>query len=256
MNGTKLKTEQRDHILWVRIDRPDTLNAIDFDVMEEFENILDLVEPDENIRVFILSGNGNEHFTSGGDLYKFAKLTNENDGRLMARRVSQILERIEALECWTIACINGSAYGGGCEFSLAFDLRIASKKAQLGFTQGRFYLPPGWGGMTRLVELVGRSTALEWLGKQEIIDAETAKQQGLINHVVSSDDLESFTMEWAQKLSSNDRKFITALKLLARHAHIDEREISFSHELEVFGQFWETDEHFKRLQQFLDRKDP
>ncbi len=125
MNTNTLKTELHDHIFWARIDRPETLNAIDFDTMEEIEQILDSLENNSDIRVFILSGNGNEHFTSGGDLQKFSKLTNEDDGRLMARRMSQILERVEALDCWTIACINGNAYGGGCEITLAFDFRVA-----------------------------------------------------------------------------------------------------------------------------------
>lgn len=255
MKNKTIKTEINEHIFWARIDRPETLNAIDFDTMEEIEELLDSLENNSDIRVFILSGNGNDHFTSGGDLQKFSKLTNENDGRLMARRMSQILERIEALECWTIACINGNAYGGGCEITLAFDFRIASNNARLGFTQGRFYLPPGWGGMTRLVEFVGRSTALEWFGSQAIINAETAQMHGLTNHIVSSGQLESFTVDFAQKLCSNDRSYIGSIKSLARHAHHDEREISFAHELEIFSQFWETQEHFDRLDTFLKRKE-
>ncbi len=108
--------------------------------------------------------------------------------------------------------------------------------------------------MTRLVELVGKSTALEWLGSQAIINSETAHLHGLINHIVSSGQLESFTVDFAKKLCSNDRNYIRSLKSLALHACQDEREISFAHELEVFSRFWDTQEHFDRLDKFLKRK--
>lgn len=254
MNKNILKVESFDDILWARINRPEALNAIDFEVMGQLEAVLDKLENESRYRVFILSGDGERYFASGGDLKKFAELKEKEQGRIMAHRMMQILERIETLDCWTIACINGDAYGGGCEISLAFDFRIASKSAKFGFTQGGFYLPPGWGGMTRLIELVGKSIALEWLAEQAVVSAAEALKWGMINKVVDDTDLPEATMEWARRLSQSDRKLTEALKETAKHAVIDDRESSLSRELDIFSEFWASKEHFRRVKSFLNKK--
>ncbi|HKJ30193.1 MAG TPA: enoyl-CoA hydratase/isomerase family protein [Balneolales bacterium] len=245
--------EIEEKILWAKIARPRALNAIDFEVMEQLESILDLLEKDEAIRVFILSGEGHKSFVSGGDLRKFSTLDTEEDGKKMAQRMTTILKRIEALNCITIACINGDAYGGGCETTLAFDFRIAAEHIRFGFTQARFYLPPGWGGLTRLVELVGRATALEWLASSAIINSRTALDKGLINKVVSTDALVDETKKWAEELSQNDRHFIRSLKENIRNMNSLSRDESLEVELSSFIKFWASEEHFNRIADFLNR---
>lgn len=254
MTTKSVTYEIKDRILWAKIARPRALNAIDFDVMENLEEILDILEKDEKIRIFILSGEGHKSFVSGGDLRKFSTLDNEEDGKAMAQRMTTILKRVENLNCLTIACINGDAYGGGCETTLAFDFRIAAEHVRLGFTQARFYLTPGWGGLTRLVELVGRSTALEWLTSSAVINSRAALDKGLINKVVSTDALYDETMRWAHELSQNDRQFIRSLKQNIRKISSVSREESLEAELSTFIKFWASDEHFKRIKKFLNKK--
>lgn len=135
-----------DHIVWAEINRPDAGNAINFEVMDALDELSQQIAEDESIRVFILSGVGHKFFASGGDIKEFSVLRTEADAAKMSKKMGRILERIETADCWTIACINGDAYGGGCETMLAFDFRVAVKHARFGFTQTRFYLPPGWGG--------------------------------------------------------------------------------------------------------------
>ncbi len=248
-----LNIEQESHTLWASINRPDSRNALNFAVMDALENILDQLESDDSIRVFVLSGTG-DHFISGGDLKEFHTIKTAEEAKPMAKRMLSLLKRIERLPCWTIACINGAAYGGGWETMLAFDFRIASNVAVFGFTQGKFYLPPGWGGLSRLVEKTGRSTALRWLAEAAVIDAETALSHRLINKVSKDELLMDETWQWAGQLSHNDRDFIKTLKEGALRFS-EARWKAIQEELDSFARFWEDERHHERVEKFLNRND-
>lgn len=249
-----VKVEQNNSIVWARINRPKAHNAINFAVMDELEQLLSDIEADENIRALILSGSGDKAFISGGDIREFHTLKTAEEAKPMARRMLDILDSIERLPCWTIACINAPAYGGGCETMLAFDFRIASSKASFGFTQSKFYLPPGWGGLTRLVECVGRSTALKWLAEAATVDAETALEHRLIDELHPSEKLIPATQEFAERITQNDRAFINNLKRGAQRPSKARRK-SIEAELEPFVEFWETKLHEQRVEKFLRRKE-
>ncbi len=239
------------HILWAEIDRPETGNAINFKVMDELENVCNIIEENEDIRVFVLSATGNKNFVSGGDLKEFSVLQTEAEAAKMSKKMGRILERIETADCWTLACVNGDAYGGGCEIILAFDFRIAAKHARFGFTQGKFYLSPGWGGLTRLVERVGRSTALLWLGSQELVDTESAIVSGLIDNVQTSDSLKTQVLHISKKLTTNDRRMIKTLKKGASEAERLSHKDSIKMERISFARMWADPEHHKRVETFL-----
>ncbi|MDX1585516.1 MAG: enoyl-CoA hydratase/isomerase family protein [Balneolaceae bacterium] len=246
-----LNIEQRNHTLWAAINRPASRNALNFEVMDALESTVDRLESDASIRTFVLSGTDN-HFISGGDLREFHTIKTAEEAKPMAKRMLSLFKRIEQLPCWTIACINGAAYGGGWETMLAFDFRIASEQAVFGFTQGKFYLPPGWGGLTRLVEISGRSTALEWLAEAAVIDAETALAHKLINRVSTDTELVNDTWNWAGQLSHNERDFIKALKEGAMRIS-EARWKAIHEELENFARFWEDERHHQRVEKFLNR---
>jgi enoyl-CoA hydratase/carnithine racemase len=227
------------------IDRPEAMNAINFEVMDRLESILDEVEQDDELRLFILTGKDNR-FISGGDLKEFHSIDDAEGARKMSSRMLTILERIEQLKCWTLAAVNGHAYGGGWETMLSFDFRIAKASARFGFTQGMFYLPPGWGGLTRLSEIVGKSTADYWLASQKVINSEEALRTGLIQDIFTDDEYDEKLSVLARKLTLNDRTFIEYLKK-NQHRNITD-------ELEPFTQFWESEEHLSRVTDFLKRK--
>lgn len=247
-----LSTNIEGHILIAEIRRPDSMNAVNFEVMKQLEILLDQLEKNEQIRTFILSGGGDEIFISGGDLKEFHGIKSADEAEQMARRMGSILKRIEKLPCWTVAAINGAAYGGGWEIMLAFDFRIASPGTTFHFTQGKFYLPPGWGGLTRLVEKVGRSTALQWLAKTAEIGTEIALDNGLIDGIAYDHDLISTARRWAESMSKNDRSYIKALKRGALR-FTKARWKSIEQELKPFSQFWEHEIHQKRVAKFLER---
>lgn len=251
---SELKIERKNHLCQATVNRPKKHNAISFAVMDALEELLTDLESNGHTRCFILRGSGSEAFLSGGDLKEFHTIKTAKEARPMAQRMLDILERIERLPCWTIACINGPAYGGGCETMLAFDFRIASSTATFGFTQAKFYLPPGWGGLTRLVECVGRSTALRWLAEAKNIDALTALDHKLINKIAKPEELEEATWNWADELSNNDRNFIKNLKQGAMQL-TEARWDAIQAELDSFAEFWESELHQKRVEKFLNRKE-
>ncbi len=227
------------------IDRPEAMNAINFEVMDRLETILSDVEKDKEVRLFILTGKENR-FISGGDLKEFHTIDDAVGAREMSSRMLAILERIEHLRCWTLAAVNGHAYGGGWETMLSFDFRIAASSARFGFTQGKFYLPPGWGGLTRLSKIVGNSVANYWLATQKVINSKEALQSGLIQDIFSDDEFESSLYKLTEKLTLNDRAFIEYLK--------KNQYRNITDELEPFSRFWESEEHMKRVEEFFKRK--
>lgn len=247
-----IKTENiSEYILWAKIDRPQARNAINFQVIDQLESIVDQLEKeDSEIRVFIFSGTGSKSFIAGGDLKEFHSITEKEDAVKMSHRMQDLLNRIERLPCWTIAYINGDAYGGGIEMMLAFDFILAASHSKFGFTQGRFYLTPGWGGLTRLVEKVGRSRALEWQGKAEIKTANELINEGFLNNIVEEDDV----IDWVKDLIHNDRNFIHTLK----NSTIDtsERRLSMMRaEIEPFSKLWVHKNHTSRVEKFMHKKE-
>lgn len=250
-----LLIRESEPILIAAINRPESLNAIDFDIMAQLEKTLSRLEEPGRWKVFILRAEGGRYFASGGDIRKFARLKSREEGLEMAQRMEAILERIEKLSCWTMVSVDGDAYGGGCEILLAFDFIIASEKARFGFTQSRFHLPPGWGGLTRLIERVGRSTALEWLGEATVRDAPEALRKGLLNRVVPDGDLKDYTMDLAERLSATEPDLIHSLKNSARFSLQNDRLTAIRAEQSVFAEFWAGEEHHRRVSSFLKKKD-
>ncbi len=246
--------EHRGPVLWLTVDRPGALNAIDLEVMDELERALELVRDTHDVRALVLTGAGERAFVSGGDLRAFAPLRTEEDAREMAGRMKAILSDLEQLDCWTFACVNGDAYGGGCETLLAFDQRILASHARLGFTQARFRLPPGWGGLTRLVEHVGRPKAMRLLATEALISAEEALALGLADEVVPKDDLVTRTQALAESLARQDREMIAALKQGALRARELPRAQALEAELDTFTRMWADDAHHERVEAFLQKK--
>ncbi|WP_069130592.1 enoyl-CoA hydratase/isomerase family protein [Rhodohalobacter halophilus] len=232
-------------VLKAVIDRPGAMNAINFEVMDRLEELLTEAEQDSSLRLFVLTGKENR-FISGGDLREFHQIKSAEGARKMSDRMLSILDRIENLNCWTLAAVNGHAYGGGWETMLSFDFRIAHESATFGFTQGKFYLPPGWGGLTRLSDCVGRELADYWLASQKVIDAETAFTAGLIQDVFPSDSYKTGLDKLIKRLTLNDRPFIEYMK--------GEKKRDITKELKPFSKFWESEEHINRVNSFLKNR--
>lgn len=264
-------------VVTAQIRRPGTRNAVNGELIRALTWLLDWLENHPDVRVFLLTG-GEGAFISGGDLREFHQIRDHASAMEMGRAMTQVLSRIEQLECWTVAAVDGIAYGGGWEVMLAFDIRIASERATFGFTQGTFYLPPGWGGLARLVRTVGRDQALRLLGVRAIVDVEEALRLGLVQQVHTLDEFVEARDRLVQELCLNDRAFISFLKewaggrvteggegpggdgaggegrVASASSNGDSGQKQEDALLDAFARFWVDPEHLRRVETFLDRK--
>lgn len=241
-----LRIEEKDYVTTAIIERPEAMNAINFELMDRLEQLVEKLSQSDSTRLFILKGS-NGSFISGGDLREFHQLETAEEARKMTGRMLSLLDSIRNLPLWTVAAINGAAYGGGWEIAAAFDFRVAKRDISIGFTQGKFYLPPGWGGIASLKRLVPVQKALYWLASQSVITAEEAHQSGFVDELLDSDSYDDSLTKLAKRLTRNDRQFIEYLKSSAHFDGPDE-------EVTPFSLFWESEEHRDRVQAFLDRK--
>jgi 3-hydroxypropionyl-coenzyme A dehydratase len=177
-----------DEIAIITINRPEVLNAINVDVIAELSSAIDIVSVDDNVKVVVITGKGERSFCAGADIRYVANI-DPIEAERYASSVHSMLNKIENLEKPVIAAINGYALGGGCEIALACDIRIASANAKIGQTEVKIGIPPGWGGTQRMVRILGPAKAKELIFTGEMITANEALKIGLVNKVVSLDDV-------------------------------------------------------------------
>lgn len=196
-----LKFEKKDNIGILTINRPDKLNAISNELTSELRSLLEELEKDENLRVLIITGAGEKAFVAGADI-KELKDRDAQIGRRVSRERQEIFARIENLPYPVIAAVNGYALGGGLELALACNIRLCSENAQFGAPEVKLGIIPGDGGTQRLPRLVGLGRAMEMILTGDFIDAQEAYRIGLVNKVLSAEELMDKTMELAQRIAS------------------------------------------------------
>jgi len=178
----------RDGIAFLTLNRPKVLNALNAATLEELRTAIQAIRDDETVRAALLTGAGEKAFAAGADNQELAQ-ADGIDGRDLALRGQAIFRSIETCGKPVIACINGFALGGGCELALACTLRVAAENARLGQPEVKLGLVPGYGGTQRLSRLVGKGVALQMILTAEMISAADALRIGLVNEVVSPDQL-------------------------------------------------------------------
>ncbi len=188
MTYQTLLFEIRDEIAFITINRPDKLNALNDQVVEELAQAAERVATEDGIRGAIITGAGSKAFVAGADIGDLAK-QGPFDGKARALRGQAMLRRFETCGKPVIAAVNGYALGGGCELALACHIRIASDNAKFGQPEVKLGIAPGYGGTQRLPRLVGRGHALHLILTGEVIDAPEAYRIGLVNKVVPAGEL-------------------------------------------------------------------
>jgi enoyl-CoA hydratase len=182
-----LTTEALGKVLLVRINRPESLNALNIQLIAELKSLLDEVCDNEDVGGIIITGSGDKAFAAGADIKEIAEL-NEVNARNFAEKGQDVFQTIEDYPKPVFAAVNGYALGGGCELAMACHLRIASANALFGQPEVNLGLIPGYGGTQRLTQIVGKGRALELMLTGNSIDANEAKRIGLANHVEETID--------------------------------------------------------------------
>jgi enoyl-CoA hydratase len=187
----------------VTVDRPEKLNALNSQVLEELGAAISSAERDAALRCVVITGAGEKAFIAGADIGELAKLT-PLEGREHSRRGQALVDHIESLPVPTIAAINGYAYGGGLELAMACAIRVASENARMGLPETSLGIIPGYGGTQRLARHVGRARALELvLTSEKGLTAADAERIGLVNRVVAAGQALPAALEIARKIRAN-----------------------------------------------------
>ena len=182
-----VKLEKQGHVGIVTIDRQEALNALNSQVLSDLDAVIDQVAADDEIYVMILTGAGRS-FVAGADIGEM-KGFSSIDGKKFGVHGGGVFLKLENLSKPVIAAVNGFALGGGCELSMACDIRLASEKARFGQPEVGLGITPGFGGTQRLPRIVGVSKAMELILTAKTIKADEAKAIGLVNKVVPAESL-------------------------------------------------------------------
>jgi len=247
--------EKSEGIATLTINRPEVRNALNLETVNEILARLEEAENDETIRVIVITGAGDRAFCSGLDL-NIIKGVSPTKGTENSRLGQHLCNCIEALGKPVIAAINGFALGGGTEIAMACDIRIASENAQLGQTEINVGLIPGWGGTQRLPRFVGKGIAKEMIFTGKRIDAKTAERLGLVNAVVSPDQLMVKVKELALELASKPPIAIKLMKALINCSTETHPEVGLWQEAEAFGLVASTEDFNEGVTAFLEKRKP
>lgn len=200
----KIKSLKEDGIGWLIFDNPERRNAVSVEMSYAAGQILDDFATDPTVRVVILRGAGDKAFISGGDISTFEKRMSTPESRAQTERIrAEAREKLYRIEKPTIAMIQGWCLGGGMSWALNCDLRVAAENSKFGIPAAKLSIGYGADGIRQLMDLVGPSTAKEILYTARQYTAQEALRMGLVNQVVPSEQLESYTREYAAVIAGN-----------------------------------------------------
>lgn len=251
-----LRVERAGAVATVTIERPEVKNALDPETIRELGAALTTLEDDEELLAVVLTGAGDEVFVAGGDLKALQKVEGAEAGRRMARLTQRVFARLEALEVPVIAAINGATLGGGTEIAAACDIRIAAETASFGFKQIHMGIMPAWGLTSRLLRMVGRSTALELLLTGRTLTAREAEAIGFVDHVVPAGQAKKAARELAQAIASNPPLSVRLIKQAVQGAREAPSEAAGALEAALFGLAWGSADHDEAVRAFFDKRAP
>jgi enoyl-CoA hydratase len=188
LNKDVVRYQVKKGIGWITLNRPEALNALNKDVLQQLASMLDKVRADDAVRAVIITGAGEKAFSGGADIKLLSQAT-PLEVREFARLAVTVNNKIETLGKVVVAAINGYALGGGLELAEACMLRVAVRHARLGHPEVRIGAIAGFGGTTRFPRLVGKGRAAEFLLTGNLMSAEEAQRMGLVNRVVETEKL-------------------------------------------------------------------
>ena len=252
MDYKYLIVEKEDQIAKVTIHRPEALNALNPDVMSEINACVDDIIADDNVRVVIFTGEGRS-FVAGADIAYMAD-ADVASGREYCAYGAKVFRKIETMDKISIAAVNGFALGGGCELSMACDLRIASTKATFGQPEVGLGIIPGYSGTQRLPRLVGAGIAKELIYTARNIKADEAYRIGLVNKVVEPEELMDETMKMAKAITKNAPYAVVAAKAAITRGLDMDMESAVIYENYVCGSTFATEDRVEGMKAFMEKR--
>lgn len=242
-----------ESIATITINRPKKLNALNRETIQELHEAISELEEDADVKVLIITGSGEKAFVAGADISEFADFSVKKGKKLAAKGQELLFDFVENLSKPVIAAVNGFALGGGLELAMACHFRVASDNAKMGLPEVSLGVIPGYGGTQRLPQLVGKGRAMEMIMTAGMISADQAKNYGLVNHVVTQEELLPLCHKIAEKICNNSSVAIShAIK--AVNAGFMNTVNGYEQEIEAFGACFGTDDFAEGTSAFLEKR--
>ena len=254
-----IEKDAENKIAKLIINRPQRLNALSLDTLDEIFEALRLLEKDDEVRVVVITGAGDKAFSAGFDLQTAMQVPNflaPANSMMVAAKGQWVFSQIERFPKPVIAAINGYAFGGGCELALACDFRIMKRGAKIGLTEISLALIPGWGGTQRLPKIVGIAKAKEMIMLAKRIDADEAERIGLVNKAVDPEKFEEEVMALARELASGPPVSLRAAKYAINFGAELPAEIGQYIEAGMFAVATSTQDVVEGVSAFFQRRKP
>lgn len=248
-----LLTELQEGTLVITINRPEKMNALNKEVIEEIGKAMDAAIADKAVSTIILTGAGEKAFVAGADISEFTALEAAGGAALAQRGQDLVFDKIENSPKPVIAAVNGFSLGGGCELAMACHFRVASENAKFGQPEVNLGLIPGYGGTQRLTQLIGKGKTMELMMTGDMIGAAEAKERGLVNHVFPIADLIVEAKKIAQKIQTKAPLAIAAVIACVNEAAKAESN-GFNNEIDRFGKLFATLDMKEGVNAFLEKR--
>ena len=253
MNFDNIIVKTENGIGEIIINRPAKLNALNVATIQELHDGFKLLENNNEVKVILLTGQGEKAFVAGADISEFANF-NVTEGTQLAANGQKILfDFVENLKKPVIAAVNGFALGGGLELAMSCHFRVASENAKMGLPETSLGVIPGYGGTQRLPQLIGKGRAMEMIMTANMISAEEALRFGLVNYVVPLEELMDFTKNIAAKIMRNSPVAISNA-ISAINANFKDGLNGFEIEIENFGKCFETGDFKEGTTAFIEKR--
>jgi enoyl-CoA hydratase len=253
-NYENILVEKREKVAIITINRPDKLNSLNSKVHSEGVAALDELRKDDSVRVVVITGAGEKSFVAGADISEFSGQTPVTQRNLFHEKT--FFNSIDTFPKPIIAMINGFCLGGGNELALACDIRVASENARFGQPEINLGIMCGGGGTQRLTHLIGEGRAMEIILTGDMIDAPTALQFGLVNHVYPLAELEAKTLELANKIAEKAPIALQLSKEAVKFASKSNLDEGLRREVDLFAICFSTEDKEEGVAAFLEKRKP
>lgn len=252
MNYENILTNIKDGILYITINRPKQLNALNKSVFAEIENIFKELAIKDEIKSIIITGSGEKAFAAGADIKEFAHF-NIEEGKELSANGQRIFKIIETFNKPVIAAVNGFALGGGLELAMACHIRVASDNARFGQPEVSLGVTPGYAGTQRLTQLIGKGKSLELLMTGTMIKAEEALSLGLVNYVVLQENLIPKSAELLKTIMKQSPVAVAGV-IKCVDAYFTDGIDGFNTEVDEFGKCFGTEDFKEGTDAFLNKR--
>lgn len=245
-------SQQEGPILTLTLNRPEALNALNAQVLDDLDAALDEVDMN-TVRCLMLTGAGDRAFAAGADIAAMACMTME-EAADFSRRGNEVFRRLEAFPLPAIAAVNGYALGGGCELAMACDIRLCSQNAVFGQPEVTLGITPGFGGTQRLMRLVGMGKAKELIFSARTVQAQEALAMGLVNAVYPAEELLPATKKLALRIAKNAPIAVRACKAAMNEGIDLAMDEAVAAEIREFSGCFGTEDQKRGMAGFLNKQ--